>query len=276
MKLSDIETGKIITVSMSHLHPDTIAMIEKERGDLSEGPSIALREEGFLLNSDHGAGDALSIDLAPGLFASLHDRAPDIVLIRALARGLRVEWINVDTDGDAYNDFLPVYGRGGYIDPPRDPQWRAALSDHGTLISGAEVVKPTASVLSMIEAGQTPHAWIEREILLDYEIFHSGRICLANAPKVTGNLCFAEDWATAYGAMVSYESALDAAGYERESDMKAPGAPVFVTLARIFQDGSVEVRTPATGTMRASAAEIIAQNEPSATGPDDDSEAPTP
>lgn len=276
MKMSDIEVGKIITISRSHLHPETIAMIEAEKGDLSEGPSIALREEGFLLNSDHGVDDALSFDLSAGLFASLHDRAPDVVLIRALARGLKAEWINIDTDGSVYNDILPMYGRGGHIDPPQDPQWKAALSDQGTLISGAEVVKPTAGVLSMIEAGQTPHAWIDREILLDYEAFRSGRLSLAEAPTVTGSVGSAEDWASIYGAMISYESALDAAGYEQESEMREPGAPVLVTLARIFHDGSVEVHTPATGVIRATAAAIMVQTSLADPASEDDSETPGP
>lgn len=258
MSMPDIESARIITVSTAHLHPETIDMIEKEKGDLPEGPSIAIREEGYLVNSHHGDADALRLDLSEGLFLPLHERAPDLVLLRALARGLKADWINIDRDGPEYSKILPSYGSGGFITPPSDSQWREALSEVGQFPSGAEIVRPSLAVLSMIEAGQTPYAYLSREVLLDFPAFREGKIKLINAPAGEARHGKAEEWVAAYGGMVSYESALDAAGYERESEMREADAPVFVTLARIHHDGSVQVQSQVHGTLTATADAVYA------------------
>jgi hypothetical protein len=274
MRKPDIESAKIITVSTAHLHPETISMIEKERGDLPEGPSIALREEGFLVNSHLGVDDALKQDLSPGLYLPLYERAPDLVLLRALARGLKAEWINIDYDGVEYADILPRYGSDGYIEMPYDPNWQAALERKMAFPSGAEIVQPVPAVLSMIEAGQTPHDHLSREVLLDYPAYRDGKIKLYDAPSAETRHDKAEDWVKSYGAMVSYESALDAAGYARERDMRKEDAPVFVTLAKIYHDGSMQVLSLHHGLMTISADELCEAHGVELPGVSDDIEDP--
>lgn len=108
MKLG-IETATILTLSRAHLHPATIAAILDEKGDISEGPSIGVREEGFLVPTGLGDPDALDMDVTGGMFPSLNDRFPDLTIIRAIARGQGAEWVNIDDEGVVCCDILPVY-----------------------------------------------------------------------------------------------------------------------------------------------------------------------
>lgn len=151
----NIEQGKIITISVLHLHPDTIAALEAHRGDLPEGPSVAVRDEGYLVNSHYGTDDVLKQDLQAGLHPSLNDRHPDLVMIRALARGLGAEWVNVDIDGVECCDILPIY-RDRAIELPTGEGWRDALSEIETNSNGNAAVVASPEVLEIIEAGQTP------------------------------------------------------------------------------------------------------------------------
>ena len=82
---------------------------------------------------------------------------------------------------------------------------------------------------------------VARELLLDYAAFRDGEFRLADTPRreVDEDPDTAEGWAQLYGGMVSYESALDAAGYERESEMDAPDAPVLVMLCDIDGGGTI-------------------------------------
>ncbi|MEP3666551.1 MAG: hypothetical protein ABJN42_07435 [Roseibium sp.] len=159
-----IENASIITISTAHLHLATREAIEREKGDLSEGPSVAVREEGFLVNSHLGCEDALEQDFSEGLYPALIDRMPDLVLIRALARGLNAAWINIDNDGDTYDDILPVYNDfGGIASTPTADGWREALSDEGMNIYG-EMIMVSREVLEIIEAGQTPTTYSSPEM----------------------------------------------------------------------------------------------------------------
>ena len=49
----------------------------------------------------------------------------------------------------------------------------------------------------------------------------------------------ATGWARAYGMMLSYESAIDAAGFKTEAEMKAETSPRLVLLAMVDDLGSV-------------------------------------
>lgn len=151
-----VETAGIITISISHLSRQTIDAIDRCRGNIPNGPSVAVRNEGFLINSHRGSPDVLDDAVQPiagvqGLMA----RHPDLVLIQAFARGLDVEWINLDSDGVAYNDVLPVYDEDGTMRPPTAEGWRDTLSRSIT-INDCQVVAPDMEFLRMIEAGQTP------------------------------------------------------------------------------------------------------------------------
>lgn len=148
----DMETARIITLSTAHLHQDTIDAIEACRGDLSEGPSIAVRDEGFLVNSHLGDPGAADRDLQEGLLPSLRDRHPDLALIRALARGFDAEWINLDVDGVVCSDILPVYD-GRDMEPPMDPAWRAFL---GETTTPAGILYPSDAALRDLGAGRIP------------------------------------------------------------------------------------------------------------------------
>lgn len=150
-----IEQAKIITISTAHLHPDTMDVLEACHGNLSEGPSVALRGEGFLLNSHLGVEDALDHDLRAGREASLAKRHPDLVLIRALARGQGAEWINIDRDGINYMDILPSYD-GSEIIVPTGDGWKDALSTLGGNWIGSSIIVVDRATLEIIEAGQTP------------------------------------------------------------------------------------------------------------------------
>lgn len=150
-----VENASIITLSTAHLHPKTIAALEACRGDVSSGPSVAVRPEGFLVNSHLGSEDALGSDLDGLGGASLHDRFPDLVLLRAFARGLGAAWLNIDADGTRYCDLLPSY-HDGSIFVPTDEHWAEALSCISASADGHLIVVPARSTLEIIEAGQTP------------------------------------------------------------------------------------------------------------------------
>ncbi|MFG6082150.1 hypothetical protein ACEUZ9_002793 [Paracoccus litorisediminis] len=57
--MNTIENARIITISTVHLSPSTIEQIETHKGDIPEGPSIALRDEGFFINSYRGNDNTL-------------------------------------------------------------------------------------------------------------------------------------------------------------------------------------------------------------------------
>jgi hypothetical protein len=92
------------------------------------------------------------------------------------------------------------------------------------------------------------------ETLLDYSAYRIGEIRLANAPLTELRLggvgsgpkvdWKADDWCTAYGMMVSFESALDAAGYTKQVQMQHPDAPILVITTSVSDDGSMRVNTP--------------------------------
>lgn len=127
------------------------------------------------------------------------------------------------------------------------------------------------------------------EILLDYPAFRAGEIKLAAAPEKTvlvggpvmGDapvVWTADVYKRAYHGMNSYESALDAAGYAREADMRAPDAPIFVAMGTIDDDGTLHIATPAFSDS-VTAAEIYAAHgltlpDAAVSMPDDDTPAP--
>lgn len=149
-----IEQATLLTISIAHLSPGTISEIERCEGDIPEGPSIAIRRHAFMMNSDHSQEDALEDDVTSGTYASLLQRHPDLVLVRALARGMNAEWICLDTDGVIYGDVLPVYDER--ITPPTGDGWSESLSTIQTSYWGDDVIIPSIEILRMIEAGQTP------------------------------------------------------------------------------------------------------------------------
>lgn len=155
--IPNIETARIITISISHLHPDTIDFIDTNAGDVTEGPSIAVRDSGLFLNSYLGVENALDLDFGSIILPSLQDRFPDLVLIRAFARGLGAEWINLDVDGVDYQEVLPIYNyRGGMMTFPTNEGWKDALCTLGKTSIGVEMVIPLRETLEVIESGQTP------------------------------------------------------------------------------------------------------------------------
>lgn len=95
-----------------------------------------------------------------------------------------------------------------------------------------------------------------KELLLDKAAWDRDEIRLADAPTATNDFT-GPGFETAYGGMVNYESALDAAGYRFEGEMSAPGAKIWVTLCQIDPDGTI--RTTKNGkVLRASVDEIYA------------------
>jgi hypothetical protein len=145
-----IERAKIITLNIAHLHPETISILDQKKGDLEEGPSIAIRDEGFLVNSHLGMPDALEQDFQPGMFASLNHRFPDLVLIRALARSLGAEWINLDCDGIEYADVLPIY-QSGDMQLPSEPFWTHEGTQLRVTGSGTPILEFHKDVLEALE-----------------------------------------------------------------------------------------------------------------------------
>jgi hypothetical protein len=86
------------------------------------------------------------------------------------------------------------------------------------------------------------------EILLDYPAFRHKQVKLAAPPSdLSGRNVHgpwkAKDWANAYGGMVNYNSALLAAGYAKEADMKTPQAAVLITFAGVMDDGALCIST---------------------------------
>ena len=155
----EIEAGSIITISTEHLSIATMEILIRNKGDIPEGPSAAVREEGCLVNSHLDSPDALELDFNPGRLGPLALRMPDLVLIRALARGLKAEWINFDRDGVEYADILPIYSETGVETTPTKDGWAEALSTRSYNAYGLEAIVPTREVLEMIEAGQTPQVF---------------------------------------------------------------------------------------------------------------------
>lgn len=151
-----IEQTAIITLSIMHLSPFTLEHIEDNAGDISEGPTMAIREQGFLMNTRHDVEGALERDVTAGQYKSLLERFPDLVLVRALARGLGAGWVCFDRDKEPDADLLPVYDDDGSITPPTRDGWAQALSDVGTAYWGNDAVIPSLETLRAIEAGQTP------------------------------------------------------------------------------------------------------------------------
>lgn len=152
-----IEEARIITISTAHLSPFTRDYISEMNGNIDNGPSIAIRDDGFLANSYLGSPDALDQHMmASGHKASLHERAPDLVLVMALARGIGAEWINFDVDGVEYVDILPSYPDEEGVNLPTAAGWRDALAQLGTNRWGQSLVVPSREILEIIEAGQTP------------------------------------------------------------------------------------------------------------------------
>lgn len=95
-----------------------------------------------------------------------------------------------------------------------------------------------------------------KELLLDKAAWDRNEIHLADAPTAPRDYTSA-GFEAAYGGMVSYESALDAAGYRFEREMSAPGAKIWVTLCQVDPDGAI--RTTKNGqALRASVDEIYA------------------
>lgn len=156
-----LEEAKILTISIAHLHPDTVDALDamsRTTGPLRSCPlatSFAVRNEGFLVNSYLGIPDALDKDLN----SKLTD-FPDLVLIRALARGVGAEWVNIDQDGVTYSDILPVYDYSGINrlppQPPTSQGWAEALSQTGLNHRDDLIIVPSRETLEQIEAGQTP------------------------------------------------------------------------------------------------------------------------
>lgn len=77
-----------------------------------------------------------------------------------------------------------------------------------------------------------------KEYLLDKAAWDADRIQLADAPSPISDYS-ATGYSQAYGGMVSYESALDAAGYAREDQMHEPDAKIWVTMCKVTEDGGL-------------------------------------
>lgn len=158
MAYPKFESAKIITLSTAHLHPETREYIESVGGDIPGGPSIGAREHGFLLNSGKDSG--VSVDShfeARGAHAPLVDRFPDIVLLQSVAIAQGATWINIDSDGEIHDRFLPVYEDNGRVVLPTHPDWADGLS---TVAPSAwdrqDRVRPSLEVLEAIEEGRAP------------------------------------------------------------------------------------------------------------------------
>lgn len=152
-----IEQARIITISTAHLSPFSREYISDRNGNIDNGPSIAVRDEGFLANSYLNGNNELERAFTPVAGVKpLIERVPDLVLVQALARGLGAEWISFDADAVEYTDILPSYDDDGEITIPTGDGWREALGTVGTNYWDSPVVMPTREVLEIIEAGQTP------------------------------------------------------------------------------------------------------------------------
>lgn len=127
--MSEVESAKIITVSTAHLHPQTIERICAR--SVAGAPSIAIRDEGLLVNShlDGETRDATQI-----ADSDLAREAPDLVVAMAFARGQGAAWVSFDRDGDVI-DQLPSYDEGERF-PPRDPAWGVLARDEARADGG--------------------------------------------------------------------------------------------------------------------------------------------
>jgi hypothetical protein len=150
-----IGRDQVISVSTAHLHPRTIEWIEQHKGNLPVGPSIAIRDEGFIVNSYFRDAEAIEADMAEIKGMSLFKMAPDLVLLRAVARGQGAAWLNIDRDAPIYGDFLPVYDEDTLI-MPQDEDWASGLSDTMEDAQGRTLVLPSREALRLIEAGKSP------------------------------------------------------------------------------------------------------------------------
>ena len=143
--MSEVESAKIITVSTAHLHPQTI---ERLCARTVEGsPSIAIRDEGLLVNSHIGAE---TLDAEAIARSELASEAPDLVVAMAFARGQGAAWINFDRDGDVI-DQLPSYDEGEMI-PPADREW-GVLARYATSVDGVCIFEATPEAIAFADAG---------------------------------------------------------------------------------------------------------------------------
>lgn len=152
----DIEAFNGMTISTTHLHPSTIDLIEMKKGDIEEGPSIALREEGYLLNSGLGCPGISRMHTERGLFDSFNDRYPDLCMIMAIARGQGKEWINIDQDGVEYVDILPDYHAPGSPEMPDHPIWEGAMISRITTPNGPDMLKASLETLELLAGEVEP------------------------------------------------------------------------------------------------------------------------
>lgn len=152
----DLEEAKILTLSLLHLHPDTRALLVAKKGDIEEGPSIAMRDEGFLVNTHIGVPEAADLEVRSGLFPALNDRFPDLVMARALARGLGISWINFDEDGPEHPDLLPVYEGAGGPQLPTDEIWSGGSLRRIATASGIDYLQASFETLEIISKRNDP------------------------------------------------------------------------------------------------------------------------
>ena len=83
------------------------------------------------------------------------DYAPDLALIRVLARGHGASWINIDADGHLYEETLPSYDDDGAITLPTETLARSMLSHVRATTRGVRMVLPNYDYLRMLEYGVT-------------------------------------------------------------------------------------------------------------------------
>lgn len=155
MKLR-LESAKILTLSTAHLHPQTIEGIEILAGEINEGPSIAVRETGFLVNTHLGTEDAALIDCTDGQYQALNHRMPDLCLLRAIGRGQGAAWLCIDADGEEYPDILPVYRDGEEPEMPSHPVWSGALVRRLDREYGSTVLQASPETLETLSRPHQP------------------------------------------------------------------------------------------------------------------------
>ena len=147
------EISQILTVSTAHLHPWTRNRITACGGELLHCPLIAIREHGFFVNSSFQCCNAFINDFSLSNESTLADSAPDLALLRVLARGLRATWINIDCDGDIYTETLPTYDDDGTISLPTDLSAPAGLFDIRKVEFGVEMAWPSLGYLLSLAFG---------------------------------------------------------------------------------------------------------------------------
>lgn len=154
----DIESFNGMAISTVHLHPRTIALIEMKKGDIEEGPSIAIRDEGFLVNSMLGDPSIGTRHSGRGLYEPFNDRFPDLCMIMALARGQGKEWINIDQDGVEYVDILPDYTAPGGPELPSHPIWGGAMIRRIEMPEGPDMLQASPETLDLLAGYEEPEA----------------------------------------------------------------------------------------------------------------------